>query len=154
MSRIPTLARTSTNGFTIRGGSVSEQLIATFPDVTPPPCCHLQFRGIAQYNFRTVTAGEGLGLSWRPTTRRAWRSSTARGTTLAAGRSGIAGLQQREPPILGISVGWGDLYQSRTSGPVDRRDGLASGPYWFEVTVDPYHRFKNRTTRTTRRRLW
>src|SRR5438093_1565393 len=28
-------------------GSVTEQLIATFADVAPPPCCHLQFRGIA-----------------------------------------------------------------------------------------------------------
>ena len=43
-------------------------------------------------------------------------------------------------PILGISVGWGDLYRRELPGQwIDVTD-LASGPYWFEVMVDPYNK--------------
>ena len=105
-------------------GGVSEQLIATFPDVLPPPCCHLQFRGIAQYNFRTVTAGEGLGpvVATNDKTSMAVVDGTRYDTSLP-GAPASPFYNSVSAPILGISVGWGDLYSRGLAGPVGRRDG-------------------------------
>jgi hypothetical protein len=120
-------------------GSVAEQLIATFADVAPPPCCHLQFRGIAQYNLRTVAAGGGVGpvVATNDKTSMAVVDGTAYDLSLP-GAPASPVYNSVSAPILGISVGWGDLYRRNLPGQwIDVTD-LASGQYWFEVTVDPY----------------
>ena len=134
-------------------GSVTEQLIATFADVAPPPCCHLQFRGIAQYNLRTVAAGGGLGpvVATNDKTSMAVVDGTSYDLSLA-GAPASPVYNSVSAPILGISVGWGDLYRRNLPGQwIDVTD-VASGQYWFEVTVDPYNRIEesNDANNTTR----
>ena len=42
-------------------GGITETLIGSFPNAAPIPPWHLWLPGIAQYNLRTVTEGNGVG---------------------------------------------------------------------------------------------
>jgi hypothetical protein len=43
-------------------------------------------------------------------------------------------------PLVGISVGWADVYSYQLPGQWADVTGLASGEYWLEVEVDPFNR--------------
>ena len=45
-------------------------------------------------------------------------------------------------PILGISIGWADLYSSGLPGQWVEATGLPNGTYWLEVIADPYDRIQ------------
>jgi hypothetical protein len=55
-------------------------------------------------------------------------------------------------PILGVSVGWADIYGRNLPGQWVEATYLPSGPYWLEVVVDPYNRIEesDETNNTTR----
>ena len=43
-------------------------------------------------------------------------------------------------PLLGISVGWADLYSTSLPGQWADLTGLANGEYWLESIIDPFNR--------------
>ena len=43
-------------------------------------------------------------------------------------------------PLVGISVGWADLYSSTLPGQWADLTGLADGEYWLETVIDPFDR--------------
>ena len=55
-------------------------------------------------------------------------------------------------PILGISIGYADVYNRSLPGQWADLTGLPSGQYWLEVIADPYDRIQesNETNNTTR----
>ena len=55
-------------------------------------------------------------------------------------------------PILGISIGYADVYGVNLPGQWVDLTGLPSGQYWLEVIADPYDRIEesNETNNTTR----
>lgn len=55
-----------------------------------------------------------------------------------AGRFGYSGGLCSDPrSVLGISIGWGDLYDYRDDGQAIDATGVADGTYWFRSIVDP-----------------
>jgi hypothetical protein len=122
-------------------GNVSERLVGSFPNVMPPPCCHLQLRGIAQYNLRTVIAGGGVGpiVATNDKTSMAVVDGTRYDTSLP-GAPASPVYTSVSAPILGVSVGWGDLYSRNLPGQWIEVTGLPSAQYWLEVIFDPYGR--------------
>jgi hypothetical protein len=55
-------------------------------------------------------------------------------------------------PILGISIGWADIYSTGLPGQWVEATGLPNGRYWLEVIADPYSRIQesDETNNTTR----
>jgi hypothetical protein len=55
-------------------------------------------------------------------------------------------------PILGVSVGWADLYSAGIPGQWVEVTGLPNGEYWLEVIADPLNRIAetNDANNTTR----
>ena len=103
------------------------------------PPRHLWLPGIAQYKLREVTAGGGVGdvLSSNDKTSMAVVDSAAYqppppGTPPAPVYNSVSS------QILGISVGYADVYGLSFAGQWADATGLASGTYWLEVTVNPY----------------
>src|SRR6185503_7713348 len=45
-------------------------------------------------------------------------------------------------PLLGISIGWADVYSRNTQGQWADATGLPSGQYWLEDVADPYNRIQ------------
>jgi len=121
------------------GGEPTETLIGTFEDAAPIAPRHLWLPGVAQYKFREVTAEGGLGevLSMNDKTSMAVVDSVAYdppppNTPPTRKYSSVSA------EILGISIGYGDLYGIGFEGQWADATGLASGTYWLEVTVNPY----------------
>lgn len=124
-------------------GGFTEELIASFPDAFFLDNRHLYFPGFSTYNLRTVLPGDGVGpvVSTQDKTSRAVVDSTAYDTALPGAPD------QREyssvtAPILGISVGWADVYGLGFPGQWVEVTDLAPGPYWLEMIVDPYNRIQ------------
>jgi hypothetical protein len=134
-------------------GGMSEVLIGSFPNAASIPPRHLWLPGIAQYNLRTVTDGNGVGpiVSSHDKTSMAVVDSAAYDTSLPNAPDdrvyGSVG-----DPILGISIGWADVYSTGLPGQWVEATGLASGQYWLEVIADPYDRIQesDETNNTTR----
>ena len=121
------------------GGDPTETLIGSFPNAASIPPRHLWLPGIAQYKLREVTAGGGVGdvLTSNDKTSMAVVDSTAYqppppGTPPAPVYTNIAA------EILGISIGYADVYGVGLAGQWADATGLDSGTYWLEVTVNPY----------------
>jgi hypothetical protein len=132
---------------------ITEVLIGSFPNAASQPPRHLWLPGIAQYNLRTVTAGNGVGpiVSSHDKTSMAVVDSLDYDTTLP-------GAPQDEvydnvaDNILGISIGWADVYPTQLPGQWVEATGLDAGQYWLEVIADPYNRIQesDETNNTTR----
>jgi len=134
-------------------GGMTETLIGSFPDAASIPPRHLFLPGIAQYNLRTVTAGNGLGPVVASNDK----------TSMAVVDSAVYDSMhpQYDPTrpyrsvsaeILGISVGWADVYPTNLPGQWVEATGLPDGQYWLEVIADPYDRIEelNEDNNTTR----
>jgi hypothetical protein len=134
-------------------GGISEVLIGSFPDAASIPPRHLWLPGIAQYNLRTVTAGNGVGpiVSTHDKTSMAVVDSASYDTSLP-GAPATKVYDSVGDPILGISIGWADVYGTGLPGQWVEATGLASGQYWLEVIADPYNRIQesDETNNTTR----
>jgi hypothetical protein len=135
------------------GGGISEMLIGSFPNAASIPPRHLWLPGIAQYKIRTVTEGNGVGpiVSLHDKTSMAVVDSRAYDATLP-GAPPISVYTNVGAPILGISIGYADVYGTSLPGQWVEVTGLADGQYWLEVTADPYDRIQesDETNNTTR----
>jgi hypothetical protein len=134
-------------------GGMSEVLIGSFPGAASIPPRHLWLPGIAQYNLRMVTEGNGVGpiVSSHDKTSMAVVDSAAYDEPLP-GAPPVRVYDSVADPILGISIGWADVYGTGLPGQWVEATGLASGQYWLEVIADPYNRIQesdeaNNTTR-------
>ena len=134
-------------------GGMTETLIGSFPDAASIPPRHLFLPGIAQYNLRTVTPGNGVGpiVSSNDKTSMAVVDSASYDTSLP-GAPDTSVYRSVSDPILGISIGWADVYGTHLPGQWVEATGLADGQYWLEVIADPYDRIQeldeaNNTTR-------
>ena len=121
-------------------GKVRETLIGTFP-VEPAAFGHPSLLWLAQYNLRELIGEDGVGniVVGKDKTSHCVADFVPFNITLTgAPHSTVYG--DCDVPILGISVGWADLYS--TSIPEQHIDvtDVADGRYWLEVVVDPYDR--------------
>ncbi|HJQ78900.1 MAG TPA: lysyl oxidase family protein [Lacipirellulaceae bacterium] len=134
-------------------GPVNEVLIGSFPNAASIPPRHLFLPGIAQYNLRTVLPGDGVGpiVSSNDKTSMAVVDSSSYNTSLPGAPSSRV-YDSVSDPILGISIGWADVYTTSLPGQWVEATGLADGAYWLEVIADPYNRIQelNETNNTTR----
>jgi hypothetical protein len=134
-------------------GGISEVLVGSFPNAASLPPRHLWLPGIAQYNLRTVTEGSGVGpiVSSHDKTSMAVVDSETYSTALP-GAPHTEVYDNVGDPILGISIGWADVYNIGLPGQWVEATGLPNGPYWLEVIADPYNRIQetNETNNTTR----
>lgn len=134
-------------------GGLTEVLIGSFPNAASIPPRHLWLPGIAQYNLRTVTEGNGVGpvVSSHDKISMAVVDSAPYNTTLP-GAPVNSFYDSVSDPILGISIGWADVYGVGLPGQWVEVTGLPSGQYWLEVIADPYDRIQesNETNNTTR----
>jgi Lysyl oxidase len=134
-------------------GPTTEVLIGSFPNAASIPPRHLFLPGIAQYNLRAVLAGNGVGriVSSNDKTSMAVVDSTTYDSTLAGYDSDRA-YGSVSAAILGISIGWADVYPTSLPGQWVEATGLPDGQYWLEVIADPYNRIEelNETNNTTR----
>lgn len=134
-------------------GPVTEVLIGSFPNAASIPPRHLFLPGIAQYNLRTVLPGDGVGpiVSSNDKTSMAVVDSSSYNTSLP-GAPPSRVYDSVSDPILGISIGWADVYGTALPGQWVEATGLPDGEYWLEVIADPYNRIQegNETNNTTR----
>jgi hypothetical protein len=134
-------------------GPVAEVLIGSFPDAASIPPRHLFLPGIAQYNLRTVLPGGGVGpiVSSNDKTSMAVVDSDDYNKSLPGAPQNRV-YSSISAPILGISIGWADVYPPSLPGQWVEATGLADGEYWLEVIADPYNRIQelNEMNNTTR----
>ena len=124
-------------------GGVTETLIGNFPNAASIPPRHLWLPGIAQYNLRTVTDGNGVGpvVSSQDKISMAVVDSRAYNASLP-GAPPSAVYDSISDEILGISIGYADVYGRNLPGQWVEATGLPDGQYWLEVMVDPYNRIQ------------
>jgi hypothetical protein len=116
-----------------------ERLIGSFPGADSVPPRHLWLPGIAQYNLREVLPGEGVGdiVASQDKISMAVVDSAAYDKSLP-GAPQSAVYNSVSAAILGISIGWADVYGTGLPGQWIPVTHLANGQYWLEVVVDPY----------------
>lgn len=126
------------------GGGLEERVIGTFPDPANT-FGHLWFQGLAQYNLYEAIP-DGIGGHTRGAL-----VSTQDKTSMGIVDSGPYDLSlpaapqtrvydSANDPILGISVGWADIYDRNLPGQWVDVTGLADGDYILQVVIDPYER--------------
>jgi hypothetical protein len=125
--------------FDSEGGDPSIELVGVFPDKANT-FGHLWLMGLAQYNLREVTPGEGVGpiVSSHDKTSMGIVDSTAYDTSLP-GAPANSQYVSANAEVLGISIGWADLYGRSLPGQWVDATGLPDGQYWLEVVIDPYN---------------
>jgi len=119
----------------------------------------LRFTDAADYFLREVTADDGVGGVVASNQKIAYcivDSSTA--TNPPPGTSGTPTYGYVYPQcgqIMGISVGWADIYPSYFSTQNIALTGVTSGTYWLENIADPLNRLQesNETNNTTRMKV-
>ena len=118
-------------------GGISEVFLGSFPDADPP-YGHLYLKGIAEYRLRTVTSGSGVGpiVATRVKTSYALIDGVQYNTSLP-GTQPRTVYDSIHDPLLGISVGWADVYRWAVPGQWIDVTGLPDGQYWLEVEIDP-----------------
>jgi hypothetical protein len=122
------------------GGAIEERHVGTFENIAPP-YGHMFLEGIAHYRIREVLPDDGVGaiLTTHEKISYALVDGPAYDLTL-----------ENAPPtrhynivsaaLLGISVGWADLYSETLPGQWADLTGLADGQYWLETVIDPFDR--------------
>ena len=120
-------------------GGMTEELIGSFPNAASIPPRHLFLPGIAQYNLRTVTPGNGVGpiVASQDKTSMAVVDSGPYNTSLP-GAPAVRVYTSVSAEILGISIGYADVYGINLPGQWVEVTGLPNGQYWFEVIANPY----------------
>jgi hypothetical protein len=116
-----------------------ERLIGSFPGADSVPPRHLWLPGIAQYNLRAVLPENGVGdiVASQDKISMAVVDSAPYNKSLP-GAPQSAVYNSVSASILGISIGWADVYGTGLPGQWIPVTHLASGQYWLEVVVDPY----------------
>jgi hypothetical protein len=137
--------------FDSEGGLSEERLVGTFYNVNPPYGI-MFLEGIAHYRIREVLPGDGVGAILTTHEKISY--------ALVDGPAYDLGLPNAPPtrhysgvngPLLGISVGWADLYSSTLPGQWADLTGLSDGEYWLETVIDPFNLIveKDETNKTT-----
>jgi Lysyl oxidase len=121
-------------------GGVTEHLIGSFPDAFQVDIRKQYLPDFSQYNLRTVLPGNGVGpiVSSHQKTSRAVIDSVEYNQELSVPRE----YDDATLNILGISVGWADVYGTNLPGQWVEVTGLAAGQYWLEMVVDPFNRIQ------------
>ena len=134
------------------GGGVTEHDVGSFPNALPE-LGHLYLQGLAQYNLREVVEGGGVGplVTTYDKTSFGVIDSVAFNTSLP-GAPPTRVYSNPNHELLGISIGWADVYSRNLRGQRIDITGIPSGQYWLEVVVDPYNRIQetDNTNNTTR----
>lgn len=106
---------------------------------------HLRFPGLAQYNLYEALDNGGPALDVGDRVRTNDKLSMGIVDSIAYNQpipgapvSGVYMFASDE--VLGISIGYADLYGANLPGQWIDVTGLASGQYWLEVQIDPYDR--------------
>ena len=122
------------------GGPIEERHVGTFQNVNPPYGI-MFLEGIAHYRIREVLPGDEVGAILTTHEKISY--------ALVDGPSYDLNLEHASPtrhyastdgPLLGISVGWADIYTNTLPGQWADLTGLADGEYWLETVIDPYDR--------------
>lgn len=121
---------------------IEERTIGTFPNPANT-FGHLWFQGLAQYNLYEAN-DDGQGgytrgdlVSSQDKTSMGIVDSSAYDLDLP-GAPVERVYESALDPLLGISVGWADVYGRELPGQWVDVTGLGDGPYWLEVVIDPY----------------
>jgi hypothetical protein len=122
------------------GGPITERHVGTFQNANPPYGI-MFLEGIAHYRIREVLPDDGVGaiLTMHEKISYALVDGPAYDLNLENAPptrhyTGVSG------PLLGISVGWADLYSETLPGQWADLTGLADGEYWLETVIDPFNR--------------
>jgi hypothetical protein len=119
-------------------GGFTETLMGSFMIDEDPPFGHLHLEGLAQYNLRDVTAGNGVGptIATQLKTSHGLVDSVSYNLSLPGAPPTRVYTSPNANP-LGVSIGWADLYDKFI--PTQRIDvtGVPDGQYWLEVVIDP-----------------
>jgi hypothetical protein len=122
-------------------GSYTERFAGTFAVVNG----YLRFTDSADYFLREVTANDGVGGIVASTQKVAYclvdtqKVSNPPPNTPASAQYG--GVYPACGQIMGISVGWLDLYSWQLTNQSILLTGVSSGTYWLEMVADPLNRF-------------
>jgi hypothetical protein len=120
-------------------GPLTESLVGSFPNANPP-YGHLFLVGIAEYRLRTVTAGNGVGPTVATQVKTSYALVDSDDYDLSLpGAPDDRVYDNHNDPLLGISIGWADVYSKNVPRQWIEVTGLLSGQYWLEVEVDPYN---------------
>lgn len=122
------------------GGPITERHVGTFQNVNPPYGT-MFLEGIARYRILEVLPGDQVGDVLTTHEKISY--------ALVDGPAYNLNLENASPtrhyasvfgPLLGISVGWADLYSNTLPGQWADLTGLADGEYWLETIIDPDNR--------------
>ncbi|WP_428386649.1 lysyl oxidase family protein [Mucisphaera sp.] len=121
-------------------GSIESRVLGVFPDADPP-FGHLFLVGLAEYNLREAIPGGdngGVGdvVATNLKTSHALVDSAPWNLSLP-GAPTKRRYNSVDAQVLGVSVGWLDLYHKSIPTQWIDVTGLATGTYWLEVVVDP-----------------
>lgn len=120
------------------GGPIEERHVGTFQNVNPPYGI-MFLEGIAHYRIREVLPDNQVGAILTTHEKISYG--------LLDGPVYNLSLEHASPtryytspngPLLGISVGWADLYNTSSPGQWADLTGLANGEYWLETVMDPF----------------
>jgi hypothetical protein len=121
-------------------GSHTERLAGTFVTINN----RLRFDDSADYFLREVTSDDGVGGVVAATQKVAYclvdtqkAPSPPPGTPATAQYGGVYPACGQ---IMGISVGWLDLYSFQLANQSIVLTGVSSGTYWLEMVADPLNR--------------
>lgn len=119
-------------------GGFTEQLLGTFPNAFQVDSRRQYLPDFSQYNLRTVLPGNGVGpiVSSHQKISRAVVDGAEYDPEISAPRH----YTNASVNILGISVGWGDVYGTGQPGQWVEVTDLTPGQYWLEMIVDPLNR--------------
>lgn len=122
------------------GGPIEERHVGTFQNANPP-YGNMFLEGIAHYRIREVLPGDGVGeiLTTHEKISYALVDGPAYDLTLE-NASPTRQYTVAAAALLGISVGWADLYSETLPGQWADLTSLADGEYWLETVIDPYNR--------------
>jgi hypothetical protein len=126
--------------FDTEGNFAEERVVGVFPNANPP-YGHMFLEGIAHYRIRELLPDDGVGAVL--TTHEKISYALVDGDDYDLALPGAPPNSQYysvSNPLVGISVGWADVYSYQLPGQWADVTGLASGEYWLEVEVDPFNR--------------
>lgn len=124
-----------------------DEPIGTFP--YPPEVFggfgHLRLPGLAQYNLYEAVSNGGATPDVGPLAATNDKLSMGIVDSIqynqpVPGAAASRVYNSADAQVLGISVGYADLYGAGLPGQWIDVTGLASGQYWLEVKIDPYNR--------------
>jgi hypothetical protein len=119
-------------------GPIEERHVGEYQNANPPYGI-MFLEGIAHYKIREVLPGDQVGEILTTHEKISY--------ALVDGPAYDLNLEHASPtryytttngPLLGISVGWADIYTNTLPGQWADLTGLADGEYWLETVIDPF----------------